>query len=1529
MSPTENGGLIKAGAGVLTLSAPNSYSLGTLLTGGTLSVSADNRLGSGGGALTFDGGSLRVTGNSFGVTPRSIILIGSGGIDIADAGNVFVVGQTITGVGGLVKSGSGTLVLDVANTYGGGTTVVAGTLAVTDTGSIGAAPLTLTGGRFLANEAGLSFANAVTANGGALDTSDQILTLTGLVEGGAMTKLGSGTLVLDHVNSFSGGLTVTNGTVAVLQSGALGTGTAQFVQGTTLRFDADATLANSFSMLGTVTVDTQNHDGAIGATSGVNLTKTGTGTLTLSAANTYSGATSVDQGTLVVAAANTGEGTVTVANGATLAGGGSVAGNVVIPAGGTISPGTGAGAGTLGTGNLLLTAGSLLNFGLATPGVVGGGVNDLINVTGNLDLAGSFNITALAGFNIGTYRLIDYTGTLTPGAYGFGPLPLGYNPGDFVIDTSVLGQVRLNVTNGGIRYWDGNGAPNDFSIAGGDGTWNATNTNWTSADGSVNSVWGSATGIFRTVGGNVGVTSALAFTDLRFEVDGYTLFNNGGDLRPTGTGVIDTLGAGNTTTISATITGAGSLDKQGAGTLVLSGANSFAGGVTLTAGILRVASTGALGNGVFNVAAGTTVVLDNGFANNLVIGGGEGTSTTFQTGTLLAQPTGVQLPGTISGTGALRKTGASELRLTAANGYGGGTFIDAGTIRVSDASGFGSGQIAVADGATLGVNAAGLTIGNAVALSGLATIGTSINTLTLSGKVSGTGTLVKRESGTLVLTNLANDYSGGTSIREGTLSVADDRQLGALTGNIDFEGIASKTLLLTQDFSSARSVVLGDNAIIDGGANAVLLTGVISNDSTLTKSGSGVLTLTGINSYTGGTLVGAGTLSIGADANLGAALGGLRLNEGATLRLTSSLTSARGIVVAGTSTIDTVGEAVDLFAGNVSNSGGLTKTGAGELALSGNNSGFTGGITVAQGTLSLFSSNAAGAVASTITTTGSTINYGNGVTIANPLIVNSNSTNLQVLTGLATQAGVISQLGGARPLTKTGGGTLVLSGTNTNSGLFSVNAGTIGIANNQALGTGGVALANGTTLQARAAGYVVGNNIALTGTGTIDTNGFGVFPATGLTLSGTISGSGALRKISGGNLALTGTNTYFGGTTLNGGGISITDDANLGDVSGNFTFQSAGLSVLATTGDFASRPQLRGDECARPDRHQCGQRYRLERRRVGRGRAGQGGFGLTDADQCSEQLYRHRHRRRDADRRQRRGARPRRHQLLEHGHRRSPDHRELRQRARHPADDQRHHRHARQYADAQQRADRRGRSDQARRRHAGAQRRQQLRGRHDVERGHDPRRQRRGTRHGHAGDGGRYDVASGRRSPDADQQHRADGQRHHRHAEASCSRWPRPGSITGGGSLTKIGSGTLVLNGANGYTGGTNLNAGQITVGTSKRARHGRAGDGERRRRCKRARQRLTLANSIGLTGSDTVDTNGFDLTLAAPGSISGAGSLNKIGAGILTLNGANSYTLGTNLNAGQITVGTNERARHRRAGDGDGRRRFRRGPQP
>ena len=124
------GSLTKAGLGTLVLSGSNSYSGGTTLTGGELSIGTDSNIGGAGSTINFNGGTLQVTGTAITNLDSHIVNWGSfnGGIDVNNAGNTFTVSEAIGGTGGLIKVGAGTLVLADNNTYTGTTLVNAGTL---------------------------------------------------------------------------------------------------------------------------------------------------------------------------------------------------------------------------------------------------------------------------------------------------------------------------------------------------------------------------------------------------------------------------------------------------------------------------------------------------------------------------------------------------------------------------------------------------------------------------------------------------------------------------------------------------------------------------------------------------------------------------------------------------------------------------------------------------------------------------------------------------------------------------------------------------------------------------------------------------------------------------------------------------------------------------------------------------------------------------------------------------------------------------------------------------------------------------------------------------------------------------------------------------------------------------------------------------------------------------------------------------------------------------------------------------------
>jgi autotransporter-associated beta strand protein len=188
-------GLNKTDGGTLVLTGTNVYRGNTTLSGGELSVSSDTNLGCNCAALDFEGGTLKITGTRFHQTSRSIVWGNAGGgFDVDDASNTFTVTQALTGSGGLLKRGGGTLVLAGANSYGGGTFVSAGTLQGDTTSLQGN----------IVNNATVVFAQQ----------SDGIY--VGAMSGsGVLIKTGSGTLVLNGANSYRGGTTISVGTLEV------------------------------------------------------------------------------------------------------------------------------------------------------------------------------------------------------------------------------------------------------------------------------------------------------------------------------------------------------------------------------------------------------------------------------------------------------------------------------------------------------------------------------------------------------------------------------------------------------------------------------------------------------------------------------------------------------------------------------------------------------------------------------------------------------------------------------------------------------------------------------------------------------------------------------------------------------------------------------------------------------------------------------------------------------------------------------------------------------------------------------------------------------------------------------------------------------------------------------------------------------------------------------------------------------------------------------------------------------------------
>lgn len=432
------------------------------------------------------------------------------------------------------------------------------------------------------------------------------------------------------------------------------------------------------------------------------LTKTGTGVLTLTGANTYAGATQVDAGRLDINGDQTGAAGLTTVNlGGTLGGTGIVGGDVEA-VGGKISPGAAGAPGRLTiNGDLVLDAASSLDYRLGQAGVVAGPLNDLLVVHGDLTLDGVLNVTQSAGgtFGPGVYRLIDFDGALHGPGLSLGALP---GAGTKSIQTAIAKQVNLVFVGppgggGGVgggdppppppppqlNFWDGDaGRADDGTITGGDGVWHgASGSVWTQADGATNGRFVNGVfAIFTARPGTVTVDNgpgAISVSGLQFASDGYKI--GGGAIGLDAGDAIVRVGDGTSqgaafkATIASELTGPGQLHKTDLGTLILTGANSYTGATRISSGVLQLGDGGTAGSILGEVAADGVLAFNRSDAT--IFG------------------------GAISGAGQIRHIGSGVTTLSAdSSRFTGRTEVQNGTLAVDGRLG---GAVVVLGGARL------------------------------------------------------------------------------------------------------------------------------------------------------------------------------------------------------------------------------------------------------------------------------------------------------------------------------------------------------------------------------------------------------------------------------------------------------------------------------------------------------------------------------------------------------------------------------------------------------------------------------------------------------------------------------------------------------------------------------------------------------------------------------------------------------------------------------------------------------------
>ncbi|PXP33150.1 fibronectin-binding autotransporter adhesin ShdA [Salmonella enterica] len=677
---TGEGQIVKSGSDELIVTGDNNYSGGTTISGGTLTADHADSLGSGD------------------IDNSGVLKVGEGELE-----------NILSGSGSLVKTGTGELTLSGDNSYSGGTTITGGTLTADHADSLGSGDID---------------------NSGVLKVGEGDLENT-LSGSGSLVKTGTGELTLSGGNDYSGGTTIIGGTLTADHADSLGSGD---IDNSGVLQVGEGELKNTLFGSGS-------------------LVKTGTGELTLNGDNDYSGGTTITGGTLIAASVNA-LGSGDIDNSGTLildANGAFELANVTTHSGATTALAAGS---TLDAGQFTQEDGSTLSIDL------GAATDDAVITADSVALGGTLNVTGIG----------SVTDSWTPEAYTY----------------TLIGSDSAITTD-----FD------DLTVAG----MNREDVDFLTIDGKVDEADNT----------HYDLTASLSWYADRDNAttDAHGTFtlsdpDGGFNVAATLTDVDDTLDPGSRWDGK-------SLTKEGAGTLILSGDNDYSGGTTINEGTLVAASTTALGTGLVDNNA--TLVLD--------------------------------VDGEVSAVGGITTHSGATTQLAL------GTSLD-----------LGDSALIQQDGSTLNVELNSDSV-QPLITGGSATLGGDlvVSDASLQARAS------DAEFQSFKLMDMDSDISGDfTSL---TMNLTDQPDYLTVTGTIN--PADASEYLLTEGLSwnaTATSATPAHGTFTLSAGDSFEVTSVLGDKTgngdwdgkSLTKLGAGKLTLSGANTYSGDTNIQEGTL---------------------------------------------------------------------------------------------------------------------------------------------------------------------------------------------------------------------------------------------------------------------------------------------------------------------------------------------------------------------------------------------------------------------------------------------------------------------------------------------------------------------------------------------------------------------------------------------------------------------------------------------------------------------------------------------